>query len=299
MDGIQLAEFLQKSGYKIKEKTKGTVVVLVDGNRIEKMLELASMLSGVAAKVDRTATSKSSIGRVIVGSVNVYFKSEGKSGGLDVEAAAMSMLEDLVVQAVIISGQPIDIKVKGRTAKGVIGVSKTAGTPKSDFHLIDEGGRALVHVSHKKGSTPRDFQQWGGLTEKRIAEHPEVLMFEQKLQMVYPGGVMPSGESAYMKIASDDLKMMAVYGVNYDKSNVDVNRVDVLIQGDPGLKSLGKQLYELTATGNIHYLKDKITGGFEPVLAMIYKGDRSQLGLKGGRASVYPMGGRTFKREIR
>ena len=42
-----------------------------------------------------------------------------------------------------------------------------------------------------------------------------------------------------------------------------------------------------------------MTGGFKPMLVIINKGDRTQLGLRGGRASIYPSGGRTFKTEIK
>jgi hypothetical protein len=198
-----------------------------------------------------------------------------------------------------IMGGPISVKLKSKIIKNVVGVKKTNGTPKSDFHLIDQTGKAVCHISHKKGSTPRDFQQWGGITEKEIASHSEVKWFEKQVNILYPGGVMPNGQSAFMKIKDEKLKMMAVYGVKYNSGSLDVNRVDVLIQGDPGLNQLNKDTFQLTSSGNIHYLPEKITGGFEPVLAVIYKGERDQLGLKGARASVYPIGGRTFKHEVK
>lgn len=298
MDGIQLADYLATKGYAIKSKTRTSIVVLVDGDRVKKMLELASMLSGFGATIDRNLKG-SSIGGIVVDKVKILVKASGRTGGLDVESAAIAALEDAVIQAIMLNGGPINVKLKSRTAKNIVGVQKTAGTPKSDFHLVDESGKAVVHISHKKGSTPKDFQQWGGITEKEIANHPEVKYFEKQINLLYPGGVMPSSQSAYMKIKDNDLKMMAVYGVNYAKGGIDVNKVDVLIQGDPGLKRLTNGDFELTATGHIHYLPEKMTGGFEPVLAIIYKGDRTQLGLKGGRASIYPMGGRTFKTEVK
>jgi hypothetical protein len=298
IDGIQLADTLAKKGFAIKSKTKSSIVVLVDGDRIKKMLELAEMFSSMDAKVDRTIKG-SSIGGVAIGNVKILVKSSGKTGGLDVEAAAIADLEDAIVEAIMLTGGPITIKLKTRTVKNIVGVEKTAGTPKSDFHLIDESGKAVIHISHKKGSSPKDFQQWGGITETSITDHPEVKYFEKQVNILYPGGVMPNGQSAYMKIKDNDLKMMAVYGVNYAKGTLDVNRVDVLIQGDPGLKLLSNGDFELTGTGHVHYLPEKMTGGFEPVLAIIYKGDRTQLGLRGGRASIYPMGGRSFKTEIK
>lgn len=298
MDGTQLADVLSKKGFTIKSKTKTSIVVLVDGDRIKKMLELAEMFSDMDAKIDRNIPG-SSIGGVVVGNVKILVKASGKTGGLDVEAAAISDLEEAVIEAIMLTGGPINVKLKGRVVKNIVGVEKTAGTPKSDFHLVDVSGKAVIHISHKKGSSPKDFQQWGGITEKSIADHPEVKYFEKQVNILYHGGVMPNGQSAYMRIKDNDLKMMAVYGVNYAKGSLDVNRVDVLIQGDPGLKLLSNGDFELTATGHVHYLPEKMTGGFEPVLAIIYKGDRTQLGLKGARASIYPVGGRTFKTEIK
>lgn len=298
MDGTQLADVLSKKGFTIKSKTKTSIVVLVDGDRIKKMLELAEMFSDMDAKIDRNIPG-SSIGGVVVGNVKILVKASGKTGGLDVEAAAISDLEEAVIEAIMLTGGPINVKLKGRVVKNIVGVEKTAGTPKSDFHLVDVSGKAVIHISHKKGSSPKDFQQWGGITEKSIADHPEVKYFEKQVNILYHGGVMPNGQSAYMRIKDNDLKMMAVYGVNYAKGSLDVNRVDVLIQGDPGLKLLSNGDFELTATGHVHYLPEKMTGGFEPVLAVIYKGDRTQLGLKGARASIYPVGGRTFKTEIK
>ena len=298
MDGLQLADVLAKKGFTVKSKSKTSIILLVDGDRIKKMLELAEMLSDMDAKVDRNIKG-SSIGGVVVGTVKILIKSAGKSGGLDVEAAAIFDLEEAVIEAIILTGGPINIKLKGRVVKNIVGVEKTAGTPKSDFHLTDVNGKAVIHISHKKGSSPKDFQQWGGITEKAIADHPEIKYFEKQINILYPNGVMPNGQSAYMKIKDNDLKMMAVYGVNYAKGTLDVNRVDVLIQGNPGLQLLSNGDFELTGSGHVHYLPEKITGGFEPVLAIIYKGDRTQLGLKGGRASIYPMGGRSFKTEIK
>ena len=298
MDGIQLADYIASKGYSIKSKTRTSIVILVDGDRVQKMLDLASMMTKFGAKIDRNIKG-SSLGGIVVGNVKILIKASGRTGGLDVESAAISALEDAVVQAVILAGGPINIKLKNRVVSGVVGVEKTAGTPKSDFNLCDESNKPLVHISHKKGSTPRDFQQWGGITEREIANHPEVSYFEKQVNALYPNSVMPNGESAFMRIKDDALKMMSVYGVNYSKGTTDINRVDVLIQGDPGLKMLANGDYELTATGHIHYLPEKITGDFEPVIAVIYKGDRNQLGLRGARASIYPLGGRTFKREVK
>ena len=296
-DGFDIASMLERAGYKIKNKTRTSIVVLVTGNRIERMLELATMLKNLGAKIDKNIKG-SSIGGVVVDNVRILVKADGKTGGLDVESQAIEDLTDAVMTAVILTGGPISVKLPNRTVKGVVDVIKTAGTPKSDFHLADEDGNPLVHISHKKGSTPRDFQQWGGLTEKRIAEHKEVVAFGLACRALY-GDRIPNGESCWTKIKDRNLKMMAIYGVNFDKAGINENKVDVLIQGDPGLEQISDGVFELTATGHLHYHGQLPSGGFEPILAMIYKGDRDQMGIKGARASVYPYGGRTFKQTIK
>lgn len=298
MTADDLAKILQSHGYSIKSKTRTAIVILVDGNRIKKMIELAEMLAGYGAKIDRSLKG-SSIGGLLIGKLRVFIKATGKTAGLDVEEAAIAELSQAIMTAVAEAGGPIDVKVGSRTASGVAGVKKTAGTPKSDFHLVNESDKPLVHISHKKGKTPKDFQQWGGITEREIVSHPEVQYFQQQVNLLFPNGVMPPGQSAFMKIKSQDLKMMSVYGVKYASGGINQNKVDVLLQGDPGLKRISPTQFELTASGHVHYLGEKLGGGYEPVLAVIYKGDRTQLGLKGARASIYPLGGRTFKHEIK
>lgn len=297
MTGFEIAKLLEKvNGISLKSVTSTSIVVYVTGNRITEMNNVAKMLSKLNAVVDSNLKG-SSIGGVRVGNVKILFKASGKTGGLDVEAAAISSLQSALMAAISENGGPISIRLNGKTIKDVAIVAKTNGTPKSDFHLADSKNKPLIHISHKKGSTPRDFQQWGGLTEDRIKNHPEVKKFILKCQALY-GNKIPGGASAYSVIKSADLKMMSVFGVNFDKSTIDENRVDVLIQGDPGLKRVGKGSYVLTATGHIHYHGDVPSGGFTPVLAVIYKGDRDQFNIKGARFSIYPQSGRTFKTKL-
>jgi hypothetical protein len=296
VDGLSIAEILQKKGFTVKAKTKTSITLMVAGSRTDKMIEVSKLLSNLGAKIDSNMKG-SSIGGIAVGNVKILIKSEGRTGGLDVEAKAISDLSDALLKAIAIAGGPITIKTKNGKISGVCQVIKTAGTPKSDFHLADKNGKPLIHISHKKGSTPRDFQQWGGITEERILNHNEVQEFAVKCRMLY-GEKIPSGESVFVEIKDKNLKMMSVFGVDFDKSGIHTNKVDVLLQGDPGLKKISKTEFELTATGHVHYHGDIPDGSFEPVLAMIYKGDRDQLGIKGARASIYPKGGRSFKGEL-
>jgi hypothetical protein len=295
--GKDIAEILKKKKFKIKDVTNNKVTVMVNGDRVAKLKEIATVLSNLGAKVNKNL-AQSSIGGVVVGDVKIFVKADGRSGnGLSVELDAINKLTTAVLNAVVANGGPITVKVGSRTVKGVCKVAKTDGTPKSDFHLADSNGRPLVHISHKKGSRPNDFQQWGGITETRIAADSEVQQFIATCKGLY-GKQMPSGQSAYRKIKNKDLKMMSIFGVNYDTGGVDENKVDVLLQGDPGIKQLSNGVFELTATGHVHYHGDIPSGGFDPVLAVIYKGDRDQFDIKGARFSIYPFSGRNFKQPI-
>lgn len=296
MDPKEFTSYLTKLGHKVKGVSGNTITILVSGSRIDKMLELAATLKKMGATIDKNMKG-SSIGGIQVGKIRIMIKADGKTGGLDVELNAINDLSNAIAIAVISNGGPITVKLKNKTVKGVVDVVKTSGTPKSDFHLADINGKPLVHISHKKGSTPKDFQQWGGVTEKRISEHKEVLAFAEKCRGLY-GDQIPNGESVMIKIKDKNLKMMSVFGVNFDSAGLNENKVDVLLQGDPGLKQLSNGAFELTATGHVHYHGDVPDGGFEPVLAMIYKGDRDQFGIKGARASIYPMNGRNFKTKL-
>jgi hypothetical protein len=55
--------------------------------------------------------------------------------------------------------------------------------------------------------------------------------------------------------------------------------------------------YELDSN-HVHYNGDPMTGEYEPVLTAIYKGDRSDAGVKGTRIVIMPIGGRKMTGEF-
>ena len=289
-DTKSIATILKNNKFEIKSISGNKIIVLVDDDRLDVVDKLVNILSDLGAKYDRNV-SDSSIGGVRVEKTVILVKTKGKTSGLDVESAAIKSLQEALIKARIASGGSINIKIKNKTIKDCYDVEKTNGTPKSDFHIVNSLGEPVIFISHKKGSRPNDFQQWSGMTEDEILKQDEIQTFITECQAIF-GKKIPPGTSIYKKIKKDKLKMMSVFGVDYGKQS-GVNNVDVLIQGDPGLKKAGpNNLWELTATGNIHYNGDLPHGGFDPVLTMIYKGDRDQFNIKGARASIYPIAGR-------
>lgn len=214
----------------------------------------------------------------------------GKEGGtLGVEEKAITMLRESITQAIKENKGPISIKLKTKTVKNIIDVEKTSGTPKSDFHLLDKDGKKVVWISHKDGSTPKDFQQWGGISQRvepTIFNHPETQKFINDLKKRFPDG-LPPATTLYRKIEDNKLKMLSVYGNKFGSSENEQN-VSVLLQGPPGLQKSGS-VYTLKAN-HVHYNGESVdSDGFEPVLMAIYKGDRSDAGLKGTRLGISPI----------
>ena len=193
----------------------------------------------------------------------------------------------------------VPIEVGGKTGKtfNVADAITTPGTPKSDFHLVDDNGTEVVWISHKDGRTARDFQQWGGISKTReptIFSHPETQSFINDLKKTYPDG-LPRRTTLYRKIKDDKLKNFSVYGNQYGNEEGRQN-VSILIQGPVKLQKSGN-VYKFVSN-HVHYNGEKMTGDFEPVLTAIYKGDRNDAGVKGTRIVIMPIAGRKMTGEI-
>lgn len=181
----------------------------------------------------------------------------------------------------------LPFKIKSNSFKVYDAIS-TPGTPKSDFHFVDKAGKEVYWMSHKDGRTEKDFQQWGGISEKEIEvnKHKETQKFIESCKAVW-GDRLPNATTAAMKIKSDQLKNMAVYGVEYGKAFGRQN-VNACYQGDVSLKLVGK-FYEVFSP-HTTYNGEVPHGGYDPVFMIIYKGDRDQFGIGGARLTISPMG---------
>lgn len=190
----------------------------------------------------------------------------------------------------------IPLKV-GNNVYQVTSCESTPGTPKCDFHFVTPSGYG-GHVSHKAGVGPRGFQQWSGTSQRvepTIFSHPETQAFISTLKEMFPNG-MPGGTTVGRMIKDDNLKNLAVYGNGFGGS-MGENNVDITMQGNLRIEKSGFN-YVLNSTG--HKLKngDRITGTYEPIFLAVYKGDRSDHGIKGARITINPIGGRTVKQFV-
>lgn len=191
------------------------------------------------------------------------------------------------------------VKIKiGNNTYDVASAVSTPGTPKSDFHLVDSKGNEVVWISHKKGRTAKDINQWGGVSKRSeplIFNHPETQKFARDVTSMYGEG-LPRATSISRKIKDKKLKMMSMYGNQYGKP-LGRQNVTLLIQGPVKLrKRSGAYVFD---SNHIHLNGESVDRTeFEPVFMAIYKGDRNDLGLKGTRVVISAKGGRKVKKEI-
>lgn len=225
------------------------------------------------------------------------FGGKGAGAGTAVEDMELRSLQKQLddIRSTIAQGT-VPVKVGTKTFQ-IAGAETTPGTPKSDFHLLDVNGNEVVWISHKKGRSAKDFQQWGGISQRsepKIFNHPEVQKFVSDLKAKYPNG-LPNATSLYRKIHDDKLRNLSIYGNEYG-GKLGRQNVSILLQGPVKVVKKGSH-YELSSN-HVHLNGDSITGDFEPVLAAIYKGDRSDAGVRGTRIVIMPAGGRKMTGQI-
>jgi len=230
---------------------------------------------------------------------NKDFGGRGSGSGTAKEDVALKSLIAQIDEAKSKIGKStIPIKIGSRFYE-VYGTASTPGTPKSDFHLIDVNGKEIVWISHKDGRTPRDFQQWGGLSERKepaINKHKESQAFINDIKTKeYPNNDFPRATTLAREIEDSQLKNMSIYGNDFGKQFGRQN-VTLLLQGNIKLVQAGEHF--VLDSFHTHLNGDKMAPEFEPVFLAIYKGDRSDFGIKGVRVVIAPRASRKITRYI-
>ena len=192
----------------------------------------------------------------------------------------------------------IRLKVGNNTYE-VTDVESTPGTPKSDMNFIGRNGVRLGFCSLKDGATAGAIQQWGGASVSReplIAAHPEVQAFIKTAKEMFPTEI-PQGTTVAREISDQKLRMQGIYGSGYGGS-LGVNNVDVLLQGTVRINSINFTEYKITGSAMTHSNGSTLPPEYQPVLMAIYKGDRSDYGIKNARINLYSKSGRTKRQMI-
>ena len=215
---------------------------------------------------------------------------KGKGFGVRDENKAIDELNQqistLVTQG---NNQFILLDINGQLEK-INGVRSTPGTPKSDFEFTFEG-QPKIFVSHKAGTTAFDYQQYGGTTcvsGKNICTDSEVQAFVQTIKKRFPLE-MPPKKSVFRKIQSEELKKIALFGMNYGKE-FGINNVNVLVQGSVQLIPATKPNTFVLKAAHIIYNGDLPTDLYEPILYGRFSASRGgNHGVKNLRTAILPL----------
>lgn len=277
-----------------EHKTKTNVIALVENEseRIPMLNDLVNKckIFGNSVKKD---DSLSSIGVVLINNkFKIAVKSKKKGSGIHYELENIRKINEDFEKIMDETGMDyVPIKIKNKIYN-CVRCEKTIGTPKSDFHIIDTNGNECIWISHKAGKNVKDFQQWGGVSQRNeplIYKHEEIQKFKDDMLIKFPDGI-PNKTTVARKIKDKRLKQMAVYGNQYG-SEFGRQNVTLLAQGDLSIvKSSTNYIFQ--STSHIYYNPDEQFNEWEPVIALIYKGDRNDLGIRGARCVIMPLGSR-------
>jgi len=205
------------------------------------------------------------------------FGGKGAGAGTAAEDAYLKNFTKVLEKVFATENQPIiNLQINGRTVEcaGIISTpQKGRRAPKSDFSIVNATGEEVAWLSHKAGTKPSQFQQYGGLSDSAFSENPEVKQFVMDLKKLYPNG-LERGNSAYRPCKDVSIINMSVYGTAFGGEPAAEN-VDEFHQGTLKLKKLaGNTTYEIISShkGSNGSILD--SGGYEPIYYARYTGDR-------------------------
>jgi len=288
----ELKDSISTMGYReIKDLSSRRFKVLVPAKDRMKVAE--KIVDKLGGKLATTGTDAGKPVIEFVGGLKVYIKPKPGSGvgGTAKEDAQLSSLQKQI-QAELEKTNLMELPIMiGNRYYNVAGAATTSGTPKSDFHLLNLKGEEVVWISHKDGSKAKDFQQWGGMSprsEPEIANHIETKKFVEDVKDLF-GDTMPRATTVSRKVKDAKLAGMSIYGNKFG-SALGRQNVTLLLQGP--VKLVKKKDHYVLTSNHTSVNGDVMTGGYAPVFMAIYKGDRSNFGVKGARFAIQPANSR-------
>ena len=161
---------------------------------------------------------------------------------------------------------------------------------KADFVLKNKAGQGVRFISHKDGSTVKDFQQFGGVSAHK--DHPIVKKFQSTLQKHHPKGV--SGQTVATRIDSSkpehkNFIQKSMYGNGFGDSTFHENNVHEIHQGPMRLEPHpnGKKGHYVLKSTHV-YKNGKVPSGVNMMIYARADKKRSDLGIHKTRVLVGP-----------
>lgn len=194
----------------------------------------------------------------------------------------------------------VKIKVNGKIHH-ITHAEKVPGTPKADFMLHDKSGNH-VYLSHKAGSSVKDFQQFGGTTSE--GSHPAVQKVVKHIKKHYggEGSKMPGTVATKLDRTNPEHEALlhrAAFGSEHGSPKHGINNVHAIVQGKLGLKSADGH-HEITATHTYSNKggKGKLPSHVGGMVSARYMGGRKNHGLNNVRTGVLPIGSRAVAEHV-
>ena len=230
------------------------------------------------------------------------FGGRGAGSGTNAETLAMNNFNEGLNAILKKEGIPqITLLINGRRVKCAQMV-KTEGKyqgyePKSDMTITDIKGNPTAYISHKAGRTAKDYQQYGGLSDKalpaKMRGNAAVKKFMKDVNSQRPDG-LKSGDSFYRILEGRDAQLiyMMMYGPEYG-GRPGISNVDEFHLGNMSLKGRGSGPYTIESNHK-GTNGDLPTGEFQAVLFIRFqarRGDARAAGevVKNARVGVFPM----------
>lgn len=169
-------------------------------------------------------------------------------------------------------GQPVDLKFGNKIYKNTAGFVGGISGKKADFVIVSYDAEEKCYISHKKGDTAKDFQQYGGISRNvagnTIYNHPEVKRFREDLvNGEWKNKVLDEkGKTRiFRKIKSNSLKKKSVFGKRYGSMHGHDN-VNYFAQGDPSIIKRGNLIVVTFPKMVINGRLSGLRGEYTPVL---------------------------------
>ena len=215
------------------------------------------------------------------------FGGKGKGSGTVVEDENLYLLKEKLNQLINNEGGAIKVKIAGQPLQIIAGAETQAGVPKSDFNLVNEEGKPVIFISHKKAggkeASADDFIRWSGYT--MYANHPEIQQFNNAIREWLSRNNLeglPNKTRFISPIQDKKLIQELIYGPEFGGSFSKEN-VNIIIQGEVKFDAQPDGTYLLTGE---HVLTppQTPTGEYTPYLTAAYRGDRKMFGIPNNEA---------------
>jgi hypothetical protein len=171
----------------------------------------------------------------------------------------------------------------------IVSVSKpNSNSVKADIVFFDLNGIAVAWASLKKGNSPKDFQQWSGVSSRsgsQISNSSETQYFIKYLKENYKDGVR---NSVMKSITDNNLKKYAVFGKNALNSQNSEENVNMVIQGNITLSRNGN--YYVINASNVFTKNNMPTNSYEPTFYARPDTRRNDGSIPKTRIGIFPKG---------